>query len=517
MGVVNFFVRASCTLIALTPSLPEAWIRPSMASAQKKMKGAGYACTFVEQPPKLFMCEVCGLVLRDPQITQCCGKYACRSCIVKEAENGAPCPIPACQNQCITKIFPDRDLHYDIIKRRVYCTSEENGCQWVDTLENLEKHLLECPFLEEECQNSCGMKIQRRLVKEHEAICERIPVKCEQCGNLYERRDQSSHLDACLLTKVKCPFSIVGCTAEVLNKDLQQHFEESLSEHYTLVAKQSQDVQAEIGENSVILSQIKKNIKPLLAQSMEVAGINDELVAAEREITELQKTLEVAQLEVKELEQRHNRVSAELQQQISEREASICAVRKECDQLVFTSQVRCYGPALPHIHPADIVSRPLDSPVTTEEYVPQVSFKIPRFLEERKNGACMCLPPFYSHRGGYKMCLLVYCNGYLSVKGEYVSISIRVFSGNYDDKLDWPLHCRVEIEIPSARKSTANMKKSIEVKTKSPIPGERFSSQTLGICPHAVSLREGLGYEPISSYLEDGCLTIAVLRVAFNR
>ena len=69
--------------------------------------------------------------------------------------------------------------------------------QWADALENLDRHLLDCPFLELECQNSCGMIIQRRMIEKHEAVCERYPVKCDQCGHLYERRDKSDHIDAC--------------------------------------------------------------------------------------------------------------------------------------------------------------------------------------------------------------------------------------------------------------------------------------------------------------------------------
>ena len=358
--------------------------QPKMAlSGARSTRRAGYTCSFVEQPPKLFICEVCKLVLRDPQITQYCGKNACRLCIEKQAENGAPCPIPGCQNPYV-KITFNRDLHHDILKSRVYCSLKKSGCEWADTLENLEKHQLECPFLEEECQNSCGMKIQQRMAKEHEAVCERFPVKCELCGNLYERRDQSSHLDTCSLTKVKCPFSIVGCTAEVLNKDLRQHFEESLSKHFTLVAKQTEDMQAEIRENKVLI-QSKENMKPLLTQSVKVAGINDKVVAAEIEMIELQRALEEAQIEFKELQRRHSQASAELQLYNSERGASIRAIQEECDELMITSKVRCYGPALPFIHPADIVSRPLDCPVTTEEYIPRVSFTIPRFQEKRKN------------------------------------------------------------------------------------------------------------------------------------
>jgi hypothetical protein len=60
------------------------------------------------------------------------------------------------------------------------------------------------------------------------------------------------------------------------------------------------------------------------------------------------------------------------------------------------------------------------------------------------------------------------------------------------------------------------MKKIIEVRAQAPTPGEKFchESQTHGICTSALILREGFGYEPISSYLEGGCLTIDVLRVS---
>ena len=479
----------------------------SLTQSAKCRDDAGYTCSFVENPPELFLCEICKLVLRNPQITQCCGKNACRSCIAKEAENGEACPISACQKQCV-KITPNKDLDYEILISRVYCTSKENDCQWMGTLESLDKHLEECPFLEVECPSSCSVKIQRRLVKDHEAICERFPVKCQKCGDMYERRDRLSHLDACSLTKVKCPFSIVGCTTEVLNKDLQQHFEESLSVHYALVAKQSEDTQAEIRQHK-LLTQAKEKVEPLLAQSVEVAGLNDEIVAAEKEeMIELQRALEEAKLEFIKLQQRHDQVAAQLQHHICEREASICAVREEFDNLMLTSKVRCYGPALPCVHPIDIVSRPLHSPETTEEYIPRVSFMIPRFCEERKNDAYICLPPFFSYRGGYKMCLSLYCN---SVKGKSASVCVCILSSKYDEKLEWPLQCKVEIEIQSVQKSTSNMKQTIEVKSQSPTPRDTFMSQRPGGCLDAL---KGL---PLSFYLMDGCLSIDVVRVAFNK
>ena len=259
---------------------------------------------------------------------------------------------------------------------------------------------------------------------------------------------------------------------------------------------------------------MKENLKPLLARHVEIVEINGGVPVAEREIIELQTALKEAQLGFNELCQRYSQVFTELQQLIREKEASICAIREQGDQLVITSKERCYGPALPHIHPADIVSRPLYNPETSEEYIPQVTFTIPRFREERENDTCLYLPPFYSHRGGYKMCLVVYCNGFRGAKGNSVSVEPRVLSGKYDENLEWPLHCNIEIEIEGVQ-----LKKIISVSSKSPILGERFVSPSLGSCQHIIRLSSflAMGYRPLSSYLKDGCLTIHVTEVMFNR
>ena len=116
------------------------------------------------------------------------------------------------------------------------------------------------------------------------------------------------------------------------------------------------------------------------------------------------------------------------------------------------------------------------------------------------------------------MSLVVYCNGYLGYKGEYVSIEPRILSGKFDEKLEWPLHCKIEIEIQSVH-NEPNLKKIIKVNSLSPTPRDRFVSQSLGTsgCQHIVYVRLGsvLGYQPLSSYLKDGYLTIDVIKVTF--
>ena len=55
-------------------------------------------------------------------------------------------------------------------------------------------------------------------------------------------------------------------------------------------------------------------------------------------------------------------------------------------------------------------------------------------------------PPFYSHAGGYKMCIVVFANGLGSGKGTHLSLLIGIMRGEYDDQLQWPFRGKVIIQ-----------------------------------------------------------------------
>ena len=419
-----------------------------MSSEQKcnSVGDGGYSCKFVDesQPDGLFKCRICTLVLRDPHITECCGENACHFCIVKAADNGGPCPIPGCRSKSV-KINLNRDLRSIILESAVYCHSKEAGCEWVGKLDELSKHLKEeCLFVEEKCQHHCGIQMQRQAVEDHKKICQRLPIECHQCGEMYERCRHTDHVKVCPFTKTECPFHIVGCKSKVANKDMQQHFNDSLSEHYTMVVEQSQNVRTQLREANLMTSGQKERIA---LGSAEIDLLSTEIAEAKEEVCRLQHTLKEVKRKYIELRKNHDQLKGQIQTHTQHRAATSCALEKHHTTLMFESKVRCYGPALPSIHPADIVSRPLDSLPTTREYTPRVSFTIKNFETERKNDAVLCSPTFYSHSGGYKMCLVVYCNGCCEAKGNYVTIFISVLKGKYDNYLEWPLNCTVAIEI----------------------------------------------------------------------
>jgi len=55
-------------------------------------------------------------------------------------------------------------------------------------------------------------------------------------------------------------------------------------------------------------------------------------------------------------------------------------------------------------------------------------------------------PPFYSHAGGYKMCIVIFANGYGVAKGTHLSLYIGIMRGEYDDQLQWPFKGKVTIQ-----------------------------------------------------------------------
>ena len=424
---------------------------------------SGYACIFVEEPPELFKCGVCRLVLRDPQITECCRKNACRPCIEKAIKGDGLCPIPGCKATQV-KGFSDRTLKYEILERKVCCTNSKRdeycGCQWIGKLENLDKHLDECPFHEIECRYHCGVIAQRQNIQDHEVACERFPLQCHQCGSEYERQHRDRHLKVCPFTTNDCPFKIVRCKNQVLNKKLQQHFNEALSDHYSLVAKQSCDIEAQVKEMGSIFRE--QNDK-LSMRNGEITELNDKVKIAQERITALQEAINEAEIECEELKRKHALIKDKVDSELSQRDVTLKQLKNSLTRLTMESKVRCYGPPLPRPHPSNIVSRPLETPPTNVEYTPGVVFSILNFQKERENDALLYLPPFFSHAGGYKMCLLVYCNGYREGKNRSLSIHVRILKGQYDDLLQWPMGCKIVIELSNIRHIRSH-KKTIDVK-----------------------------------------------------
>ena len=60
-------------------------------------------------------------------------------------------------------------------------------------------------------------------------------------------------------------------------------------------------------------------------------------------------------------------------------------------------------------------------------------------------------PAFYSHPGGYKLCLKVRASGQEEGEGTHVSVYAHIMSGENDQKLQWPFRGKVKLQLLNQR------------------------------------------------------------------
>ena len=56
-------------------------------------------------------------------------------------------------------------------------------------------------------------------------------------------------------------------------------------------------------------------------------------------------------------------------------------------------------------------------------------------------------PPFYSWRGGYKLCMETTPKGFGDGKGTHLSVGAALIPGEYDDILPWPFTKKVQLTL----------------------------------------------------------------------
>ena len=64
-----------------------------------------------------------------------------------------------------------------------------------------------------------------------------------------------------------------------------------------------------------------------------------------------------------------------------------------------------------------------------------VVFQLPEYASKKERNERFFSTPFYTHRGGYKMCIVIYPNGVGDSKGTDVSVYTKLLKGCYDNQL----------------------------------------------------------------------------------
>ena len=107
---------------------------------------------------------------------------------------------------------------------------------------------------------------------------------------------------------------------------------------------------------------------------------------------------------------------------------------------------------------------PLTATVVTPShvFVPPSTFIMTNFSHHKDSGKGWYSPPFYSHIGGYKMCLMVDANGRGDGVGTHVSAANYLMRGEYDDDLLWPFRGEITFQLINRRADKGHVECTID-------------------------------------------------------
>ena len=317
---------------------------------------------------------------------------------------------------------------------KVRCPHEAEGCEWEGELDSLEQHLDTtsgvCRYVVVNCPYSCGESIYKHYLEEHKSqhcalrpftcqycnlhkanyqevtkehwpICEKYPVPCpNDCGEeKIERQQLKQHLEqTCPLELVECEFSCVSCAVRLERCLMSAHMAET-DTHLSMVAQLSKNIQHTVHQQADQIKQqgdlIKQQTDLIKQQGDQIKQQADWIQQQRRQTTQM-------------IEQQGD--------QIKQQGDQIKQLVKEQEYFF------------------------LDPPV----YVIMNGFK-----KRRNKDDTWYSLPFYSHHGGYKMCLRVDANGTDNGKGTHVSVFVYLMRGNFDDHVKWPFCGNITVQLHS--------------------------------------------------------------------
>ena len=393
--------------------------------------------TFLEPVPNYLTCIICYSLLKEAVATECCGKTFCEEHVPLTYRICPACrhtPLAVARNKGIDNIVNDL---------KVFCLHHEEGCQWKGHLcfePNHRKGTGEraCEYEVVLCANSCGADMQRRhmvahLLKEcprrevkcefcntavtaaelqsHQETCPDHPVLCPHgCGTTLPQKEAKDHSTTCPEQPVPCPFAGAGCSQHVKNKDLATHMQASVVDHLSLISAQSIGLREE-----------------LLQVSAENASLREELNSVKRD----NSAMKLENLD-------HRCQLRSMEAKVKELSRDLCTTAKQGKDLVESvMQLKESAKSSWHrylTHMSRLVA----------EKLPMV-YKYENFQDDLARDSGIYTPTFYTHHGGYRLCLVMFPDG-LKWDG-WMSVTAIIVPGVYDNELSWPFDGSLQVEV----------------------------------------------------------------------
>ena len=358
---------------------------------------------FVEEPSRDFFCPVTLDILREPQQTLCCGNHISPEAVATLQKSGKPCPL--CK-EVNFKTLPDKFFKRKVNELKVRCPRKSVGCRWVGELAGLERHLSvdsaegECTFVEVACTYSCGLRIQRRVLDTHITTwCPQRPFKCQHCGH------DATYSEITSKHYSRCEKFPLECPNECGEKAIERRNVPSHREKCPL----------EVIACEFSHAGCKAKLHRAKMANHKRQGVEEHLAMAGKTIASLQRQAETTATWVKQL--------------------------------------------VAHLKPESLAIAESSSIV----FIPPPAIIMTNFNQHKSAGDTWYSPPFFSHIGGYKMCLRVDANGLMSGAGTHVSVFVYLMRGEYDDNLLWPFSGHITFQLLNSRADTQHLDHRVNI------------------------------------------------------
>ena len=357
---------------------------------------------FIEEPPKEFECPLCLQIMKAPSLSSCCGHHFCRSCVDRAVARNKACPL--CKEQNF-HVFLNKDIQRQINSLKVRCSNLARGCKWEGVMGDLERHL-------DPTGGDCGY------------------------------------------VTVQCDFGKVGCVVKLLRKDMPQHMNEKTQRHIMLM--------------------LDANSKTAHSCEEQFYHYQQQMQQNEEEIRKFQLHISELQLQLQKQEQH----MVEMQVQSQEKDHEIAVLKKKVAQLeamLAQADDKTIAMELSYKDTQDWMKEVNDNvqKLQTQKqlkipFVPPPDFTMFDFEEYKRagDGRDWYSPPFYTHPGGYKMCLRVRAGGQFNGRGTHVSVYIHLMHGEYDKSLHWPFQGAITVQLINWRREAAHVTYTIHFDNK---------------------------------------------------
>ncbi|KAL4237329.1 TNF receptor-associated factor 3 [Mactra antiquata] len=455
------------------------------------------------------LCQVCRNVVREAMQTSC-GHRICQNCIepmFKDSPGPVMCPANEedCEEQYKDRITLDPSGRREVRDLLVFCDYSKYGCKQELKWKNLERHVIDCQYQPEKCQNPgceeviskvnrpvhqkeqcpyrpvpcqyCHIYVTLKLMEQHvQEECTNVQLPCPyNCSSLtYPREELNSHKESCPNKPSQCKFQQVGCTFEGKVEDVAHHMVNGINEHLELVTVyvanaevQSLEFRRELqgvkSERDQSQAQVQKLLKEMDKQHKSNKDMMLKMVSMTERIIRLEKQSET--LSKKEQVEQHDRDIRAMQASLTQVRAQLVRVERTVDNRGGSGAVAEHPDILDlktkvdrhdaQLGQADVQLAELDmrfQMLETASYDGTLLWKV-RDYSRRKleavQGKTVSLysQPFYTHKYGYKMCARVYLNGDGIGKGSHMSLFFVIMRGEYDNLLKWPFQQKVTMSL----------------------------------------------------------------------